>query len=150
MSPRQSNRIFRESFGKFEGEQTFDVLATNICRLGRHKHISRWVDRENLIYVRGNSIKTLSEVKPIKNISKNPQSFLEICSGQKGVLPSHKTQNHVYEKQKPFRFKEDNPSDRMSLNQLSHPSLSHIERECQAILIQGKNQQNSNKGLEHL
>ena len=96
-------------------------------RLGRDKHISRWVDRENLIYVRRNSIKTLSEVKPIKNTSKNPQSFLEICSGQKGVLPWHKAQNHVYEKQKPFRFKEDNLSHWNSYNQLSHPSLSHID-----------------------
>ena len=30
--------------------------------------------------------KTLSEVKPVKNISKNLQSFLEISSAQKEVL----------------------------------------------------------------
>ena len=34
--------------------------------------------------------KTLSEVKPVKNISENLQSFLEICPVEKEVLPSHK------------------------------------------------------------
>ena len=37
---------------------------------------------------RGKRSKTLSEVKPVKNISKNMQSFLEISPVQKGVLPS--------------------------------------------------------------
>ena len=32
---------------------------------------------------RGKRSKTLSEVKPVENISKNPQSFLEISSIQK-------------------------------------------------------------------
>ena len=67
------------------------------------KHISRWVDRENLIYVRWNGIKicgsrqirssieekeskTPSEIKQEKNISKNLQSFLEIRPMQKEVL----------------------------------------------------------------
>ena len=39
--------------------------------------------------------KTLSEVKTVKNISKNPQGFLQISLVQK--LPSHKLQNYVYE-----------------------------------------------------
>ena len=39
---------------------------------------------------RGKRNKTLSEVKPVKNISKNVQSFLEITPAQKEVLPSHK------------------------------------------------------------
>ena len=34
--------------------------------------------------------KTLSEVKPVENISKNLQSFLEISPVQKEVFPSHK------------------------------------------------------------
>ena len=46
---------------------------------------------------RGNRSKTLSEVKPVENISKNPQSFLEISSVHKEVLLSHKLQDHVYE-----------------------------------------------------
>ena len=33
---------------------------------------------------------TLSEVKPVENISKDPQSFLELRPMQKKVLPSHK------------------------------------------------------------
>ena len=41
--------------------------------------------------------KTMSEVKPVENISKNPQSFLEISPVQKEVLPSHKLEDHAYE-----------------------------------------------------
>ena len=41
--------------------------------------------------------KTLSEIKPADNISKNPQSFLEISPVQKEVPLSHKLQDHAYE-----------------------------------------------------
>ena len=46
--------------------------------------------------------------------------------------------------------KEHNPSQRTFQNQLSHPSLFHIEEESQETLIQRKIhiQQNSNKGLK--
>ena len=40
---------------------------------------------------------TLSEVKPVKKISKNLHSFLEMSPMQKEVLPSHKLQDHAYE-----------------------------------------------------
>ena len=43
---------------------------------------------------RGKRSKTLSEVKPVENISKNPQSFVEIIPVQKKVLPSHKLQDY--------------------------------------------------------
>ena len=46
---------------------------------------------------RGKRSKTLSEVKPVKNISKNLQSFLEISPVQKEVLLSHKLRDHAYE-----------------------------------------------------
>ena len=46
---------------------------------------------------RGKRSKTLSEVKPVENISKSLQSFLDISSVQKEVLPSHKLRNHAYE-----------------------------------------------------
>ena len=46
---------------------------------------------------RGKRIKTLSEVKPVENISKNLQSFLEKSSMQKEVLLSHKLRDHAYE-----------------------------------------------------
>ena len=46
---------------------------------------------------RGKINKTLSEVKPVENISKNPQSFLEISLVQKELLPSRKLQDHAYE-----------------------------------------------------
>ena len=39
---------------------------------------------------RGKRRKTLSEVKPAENISKNLQGFLEISPVQKEVLPSQK------------------------------------------------------------
>ena len=77
---------------------------------------------------RGKRSKTLSEVKPVENISKNLQSFLEISPVQKEVLLSHKLRDHAYEYQNPFELKEDNPSQRNCQNQLSHPSLSHIAR----------------------
>ena len=46
---------------------------------------------------RGKGSKILSEIKPVENISKNLQSFLEISSVQKEVLPSHKLCGHEYE-----------------------------------------------------
>ena len=45
---------------------------------------------------RGKSNKTLSEVKPVENINKNLQSFLEVSPVQKEVLPSHKLRDHAY------------------------------------------------------
>ena len=45
---------------------------------------------------RGKKSKTMSEVKPEKNISENLQSFLEVSPTQKEVLPSHKLQDHAY------------------------------------------------------
>ena len=95
--------------------------------------------------------KARSEVKPVENISKNLQSFLEISPVQKEVLISHKLQDHAYEYQNPFGLKEGNLSQRNCQNQLSHQDLSHTEQECQESLIQGKirNQQNSDKGLEY-
>ena len=39
----------------------------------------------------------LSEIKPVKNISKNLQSFLEVSPKQKEVFPSHKLQDHTHE-----------------------------------------------------
>ena len=41
--------------------------------------------------------KTLSEVKPVKNINKNLLSFLEISPMQKEFLLSHKLREHAYE-----------------------------------------------------
>ena len=60
---------------------------------------------------RGKRSKTLGEVKPVENISKNLQSFLEISPVQREVL------------------QEDNPSQRNYQNQLSHPIFSDIEQE---------------------
>ena len=46
---------------------------------------------------RGERSKTLSEVKPVKNISKNLWSFLQIGPVQNKALLSHKQQDHAYE-----------------------------------------------------
>ena len=51
-------------------------------------------DKESVID-RGKRSKTVSEVKPAKNISKNLQSFLKVSSMKKEVLPSHKLQDHA-------------------------------------------------------
>ena len=57
---------------------------------------------------------------------------------QKEVLSLHKLEGHAYELQNPFGLKEDKPSQKNCQNQFSHPSVSHIEQECQESLIQGK------------
>ena len=107
---------------------------------------------------RGKRSETLSEVKPVENISKNLMSFLEISPVQKEVLLEHKLQDRVYEYQNSFELKEDNLSQRNYPNQLGHPSLPHTEQECPESFkerftgkIQGKihNQQNLNEGLEY-
>ena len=42
--------------------------------------------------------KTMTHVKPVKNISKIlSKSFLEIIPIEKEVLPSHKLEDHAYE-----------------------------------------------------
>ena len=46
---------------------------------------------------RGKRSKTLSEVKLVKNISKNPLNFLEISLMQKEALISHKLQDYAFE-----------------------------------------------------
>ena len=50
-----------------------------------------------MVIDRGERSETLSEVKQVKNISKNLQSFLEISLVQKEDLPSRKLQDHAYE-----------------------------------------------------
>ena len=55
---------------------------------------------------RGKRSKTLSDVKPFENISKNLQRL------QKEVLLLHKLRHHAYEYQNPFRLQENNLSQR--------------------------------------
>ena len=66
---------------------------------------------------KGQRSKTLSEVKPVKNVSKNLQSFLEISL-------MHVSSRILLD------LKEDSPSQRNCQNQLSYPGLSDIEQEC--------------------
>ena len=56
---------------------------------------------------KGKRSTTLREVKPVENINKNLQSFLEISPIQKEVLLSHKLPDHAYEYWNPFELKED-------------------------------------------
>ena len=95
---------------------------------------------------RGKRSKTLSEIKPLENMNKNLQSFLELSPVETELLLSHKLRDHAYAYYNPVGLKEDNLSQKNCQNQLSHPGLSHTEQECQENLIQGKihNQQNSN------
>ena len=89
---------------------------------------SKAVHKDEKVIDRGKGSKTLSEVKPVANISKNQQSFLEISSVQKEVLPSHKLRDHAYDYSNLFGLKEDNLSQRNWQNRLSHPGLSHRAR----------------------
>ena len=50
---------------------------------------------KNVVNRRERSI-TLSEVKSVKNISKNLQSLVEISPDQREVLFSYKLQDHAY------------------------------------------------------
>ena len=59
---------------------------------------------------RGKRSKTLSDDKPVENISRNLQSFLEISPVQKEVLLLNKLQDHAFESCNLFRLKEDNSS----------------------------------------
>ena len=73
--------------------------------VSKDKHVSRWADQQNFIYVRwnknyikskkvidrGKRNKTLNEVEPVGNISKNLQSFLEISPLQKEIFFLHGT-----------------------------------------------------------
>ena len=59
-----------------------------------------------MVINRGKRSKTLSEVKPVENISKTLQSFLEISLLQKEVLSSHKLQEHAYEYKNQLRLPE--------------------------------------------
>ena len=82
-------------------------------KVSKDKYINKWVDWENLFYEiewnrwnrikkmciktkkvikRGKSSKTMNEVKPVENISKNPQIFLEVSLVQKEALPLHTPQ----------------------------------------------------------
>ena len=58
---------------------------------------SKTLHKDKNVIDGGKRSKTLSEVKPVQNISKNLQSFLEISLVQKILLPSHKLGDHVYE-----------------------------------------------------
>ena len=49
------------------------------------------------VIVAGKRYKTMSEVKPVENIGKSPQIFLEISPVQKEVLPSHTLKDQAYE-----------------------------------------------------
>ena len=85
---------------------------------------------------RGKRNKTLSEVKPLKNISKNLQSFLNISLMQKEVL--RKSFLHINLRpciwaENPLELKEDNSSQRNYQNQLSYPSLSDWSKNVRRV-----------------
>ena len=112
----------------------YPVLMMNV-RVSKDKKISRWVDRVNLIYVRwgkgkrGKRSKTLSEVKLVKNISKNLQSFPEISPVQfKSFFHITYTTMHMSTKIL---------SDQRKIT--SHTEIARINWVIQVCLIQSKN-----------
>ena len=94
--------------------------------------------------------KTPSEVTPVEDISRNLQSFLEISSTQKEVLPSQTARPCTWVIEC-FQIK-----GRYTLTERFPESIESSkfvsEEECQESLIQGKihMQQNWNKGLKYL
>ena len=66
-----------------------DEIASKLCT------------KKMVVINRGKRSDKPNEVKPNKNINKNPQSFLEIRPVQKEVRPSHKLQDHAYQYQNP-------------------------------------------------
>ena len=58
---------------------------------------SKTCEKIKKVVHRGKKSRTLSEVKPVENMSKNLQSFLKISLVQKEVLPSYKLRDHAYE-----------------------------------------------------
>ena len=59
-----------------------------------HQILSTKTKKVINIIIRSN---TLKEVKPVKNINKNLESFLDIPLVQKEVSPSNKLEDHAYE-----------------------------------------------------
>ena len=70
---------------------------------------------------RGKRSKTVGEVKPVGNIRKELQSFLETSPMQKEVFSSYKLQDVHMSRRKYIRLKEDHSSQRNYQNQFSHP-----------------------------
>ena len=60
------------------------LIKTNSSMLD--EIVSKTVHHAKKVIDRGKRSKTLSEVKPVKNISKNLHSFLEISPMQKEIL----------------------------------------------------------------
>ena len=80
------------------------IERTSTCQM---KQNQKPCTKRKKVINRGKRSKTLSEVKPVKNVSKKLQSFLEISPFQKEFLPSYKLRNHAYEQQNPFGLKEE-------------------------------------------
>ena len=58
-------------------------------KISKDKYVIRWVDRAQKVINRGKRIKTLDEVQPVNNITKNLKSFPGISPLQKKVCSSH-------------------------------------------------------------
>ena len=101
---------------------------------------------------RGRRSKTLSEVRPVKTISKNLQGFLEISPLQKEVLPSLKLRDDAVTSRILSDYRKINPQR----------EIARISWVIQVCLTQNKNvtsvwlkerftiNKNSNKGPKYL
>ena len=76
------------------------------------KYNQKQCTKTETVIDRGKRRKKLAKVKPVENISKNLESFLETSPLQKEFLSSHKLRDHAYEYQNPFGLKKDNLSQR--------------------------------------
>ena len=62
---------------------------------------SKLCTKKMMVIDRGKRSDKQNEVRPNKNINKNPQNFLGISPVQKEVRPSHKHHDHAYQYQNP-------------------------------------------------
>ena len=154
-----NRKIITECTRSFSSTRIGQTVLMMDIKISEDKHICRWIDWENPIYVWRNSIKitakktkkvidrgkkgkTLNEVKPVEN-SKNPQSFLEILPGIRKFLfvvhincmTMHISNRILWDKNKIT----------------THRELFRINSVIEEILIQGKinTQQNSNEDLKY-
>ena len=109
----KSFEIITEFTGSICSTKIGESVLMMDAEVSKDKHICRWIDWENLIYVRWNRIKNRAQrwrrrsiekkevrnwvklAEPVEHITKNLQSFLEISLVQKEVLPSHKLRDHA-------------------------------------------------------
>ena len=107
----QIEKIIAEFIGSISSTRISLLGPMMVVKVSKDKDISKCADRKSVVCVRWNNIKnhprgwflivrgkrskTLSKEKPVKNISKNPQSYLRIRPVQKEIFYISCTTNQI-------------------------------------------------------